>query len=189
VFSGFTTPQAYADAAFNVHDLSKSQLGYVITLAGGPITWKSVKTSSTALSSTEAEYMAISELGREIQALVNLYDALRLPLPTPITINEDNKGTISMCTSDVYTARSKHIQLRYHHIRELVKDNTVNISWIPTKFQIADTYTKGLPKFLFHAFRQAMSMRSWSQVNDDLPLWDPAYVNKVSAQDVTGFTV
>ena len=157
--SGNSSPMAYADAAFNVHPEGRSQLGYCVLLAGGAISWKSSKTTTVALSSTEAEYMAISELGRELQSLINLYLALGLTSPVPIQVFEDNRGVIAMCVSDTYTARSKHIDLRYHYIRGLVRDGVLVVNFIRGHKQPADMLTKGLGSVLFTSFRGQIGVR------------------------------
>ena len=158
----------YPDASYNIHYTSRSQLGYLITLANGPIHWKSSKTQVTCLSSTEAEYMSISDLGREIQSFANLYEALSLPLSTPILIYEDNLGTIAMCVSDSYTARSKHIAVRYHHIRDLVNSGLVKLQHIPTQDQPADLLTKGLHKSQFLKLRHLLSLRLWTTLPTEI---------------------
>jgi Reverse transcriptase (RNA-dependent DNA polymerase) len=160
--TGNSTITGYSDASYNIHYSCRSQLGYLITLANGPIHWKSSKTKVTCLSSTEAEYMAISDLGREIQSFSNLYEALSLRLPKPIIIFEDNLGTIAMCVSDSYTARSKHIAVRYHHIRDLVNSNLVKIMHIKTQDQPADMLTKGLHKSQFLKLRHLLHLKLWT---------------------------
>ncbi|TPX75689.1 DNA-directed DNA polymerase [Chytriomyces confervae] len=151
----------YADAAYHVHTADgKSQLGYVTMLADGAVSWKSSKSVTVALSSTEAEYMAISELGRELLTLVNLHRATQIPVRLPISIFEDNLGTIAQCTSDVYTHRSKHVAIRYHFIRELVQLGTVVIFHISTKMQPADLLTKPLEKFTFRKFCLLFGLKS-----------------------------
>jgi Reverse transcriptase (RNA-dependent DNA polymerase) len=156
----------YPDASFNIHYNSRSQLGYLITLANGPIHWKSSKTKVTCLSSTEAEYMSISDLGRELQSFANLYEALSLPLLKPILIYEDNLGTIAMCTNDSYTARSKHIAVRYHHVRDLVNSGLVKINHISTHDQPADLLTKGLHKSQFLKLRHLLNLKLWTTLQN-----------------------
>jgi hypothetical protein len=151
--------EGYADAAFNVHHGGRSQLGYLVTLAGAAVSWKSTKTTSVALSATEAEYMAISELGREIQAFVNIHAAIQLPLTGPVKVYEDNEGVLAMCVSDVYTNRSKHIDLRHHYIRSLVEHNIVDVAHIPGIHQPADLLTKPLSKNKFTKFRANLGLK------------------------------
>lgn len=161
---GPANPVGYTDAAYNVHHGARSQLAYAVKLADGLISWKSSKSRCVLLSSTEAEYVAISELGREMQAIKNIYEALGVSLKLPMTIYEDNLPTIHLCVSDVYSNRSKHIDVKHHYIRELVNDGIVDIQHIDTKNQLADLLTKGLSPQVFFKFRNEMGMRSWQQV-------------------------
>ena len=155
--SGNNEPISYTDAAFNVHPEARSQIGFVIKVADGAISWRSAKTG-VVLSSTEAEYHAISELGRELQAFTNLYLALDMSLSKPLQIHEDNLGVIALCTSDVYTKRSKHIDLRHHHIRGLVSNKVVQINYIKSHLQVADMLTKGLGAGPFLGLRKQFGL-------------------------------
>ena len=110
--------------------------------------------------------MAISELGRELQAVANLQLATNKPLSGPMQVFEDNKGVISMCISDVYTNRSKHVDLRHHYIRELVENGVLEVEHISGIEQPADLLTKGLPNECFAAHRWKMGMRSKGELNE-----------------------
>ncbi len=156
-------PSCYVDAAHDVHPNGRFQIGYIILMCGAPISWRSTKIPSVVISYMEAEYFAISEAGREIKALWNLHESFRIPLQDPIDIYEDNEAVISMCLSDTYTERSKHIDLRHHYIRELVEKNIVAIQPIRSQYQIADGLTKGKGRSLFRAFRDQIGVRSFIQ--------------------------
>ncbi|TPX48626.1 DNA-directed DNA polymerase [Chytriomyces confervae] len=162
--SGNSSPHGFADAAYNIHSGAKSQLGYLALLADGAISWKSTKTPIVPLSSTEAEYMSISELGREIQSFINLYTALDIPVTMPLTLFEDNMSTIHQCNNDVFSHRSKHINVRYHYIRELVNTKQVTITYIKTADQPADLLTKPLGRDAFSKHRSKFGMCSWTSV-------------------------
>ena len=86
----------FADAAFANHDDLKSTSGYVFLASGGAITWKSKKQTTIALSSTEAEYVALSEAAREACWLRNLYEEIGYPQESPTIIKGDNDGSIAM---------------------------------------------------------------------------------------------
>jgi hypothetical protein len=116
--------------------------------------------------------MAISNLGRELQSYVNLYAALQIPLETPITVYEDNLGTIAMCLSDSYTSRSKHIAIRYHHIRDLVKSGLIQVLHLRTTDQPADLMTKGLDRLKFTKFRLLLSMQLWTFIKAGNDAWN-----------------
>jgi uncharacterized protein YuzE len=140
IFHGF------ADAAFANHDDLKSTSGYVFSAAGGAITWKSKKQTTIALSSTEAEYVALSEAGREACWLRNLFEELGYPQEFPTLIKGDNDGSISMAKNHQFHNRSKHIAIRWHWVRELVEHGLITIENCRDPQQTADILTKALPR-------------------------------------------
>ena len=96
----------FADAAFANHNDHRSTSGYVLLAAGGAITWKSKRQTTIALSSTQAEYMALSEAGREACWLQNLFKELGYPQEEPILIKGDNDGSISMAKNQQFHNRT-----------------------------------------------------------------------------------
>jgi hypothetical protein len=137
----------YADAAYANSDDNKSTTGYVFLAGGGAITWCSKKQITTALSSTEAEYVALSEAGREACWLKNLYTELGvLKEDVPTTIYGDNEGSIAMAKNPQFHKRSKHIATRWHWIRELVREGTIAVESLRDPDQTADVLTKALPR-------------------------------------------
>ena len=87
-------------------------------LAGAPVSWSSKKQPSTALSSMEAEYMALTHSSREAIWLRRLLDEVGLPQDRPTTIHVDNQGAIAFAQNPVHHGRSKHIDLRHHFVRD-----------------------------------------------------------------------
>ena len=106
----------YADAAYANADDLKSMTGYVFLAGGGAIMWKSKKQTVIALSSTEAEYMALSEAGREATWLRNLYGELGYPQKEPTVIKGDNDGSVVLTHNPQFHQRSKHIAIRHHWV-------------------------------------------------------------------------
>ena len=140
IFHGF------ADAAYANHDDLKSTSGYVFLASGGAITWKSKKQSTIALSSTEAEYVALSEAAREACWLKCLYEELGYLQKSPIIIKGDNDGSIAMAKNQQFHNRSKHIAIRWHWLRDLVEEQLIDIETCRDPQQTADILTKGLPR-------------------------------------------
>ena len=101
----------YADAAYANSDDLKSTSGYVFLASGGVITWRSKKQTTQALSSTEAEYIALSEAGRELCWLRSLYSKLGFPQNLPTILRGDNNGSIAMVKNPQFHQRSKHIAI------------------------------------------------------------------------------
>ena len=136
----------FADAAFANYDDHKSTSGYVFLASGGAITWKSKKQTTIALSSTEAEYVALSEAAREACWLRSLYQELGYPQKYPIIIKGDNDGSIAMARNQQFHNRSKHIAIRWHWVRDLVDQGIIEIETCRDPQQTADVLTKALPR-------------------------------------------
>ena len=137
----------YSDADWASNDAERrSTSGYCFSLntQGCVISWKSKRQQSVALSSCEAEYMALASATQEALYLIQLlkevdpnYDPSK-----PVVINEDNQSAIALVNNPVNHARTKHINIRYHFIREQVIDNNINIKYLPTASMVADCLTK-----------------------------------------------
>jgi hypothetical protein len=136
----------YADAAYANVDDYKSTSGYVFLVGNGAITWSSKKQTTIALSSTEAEYVALAEAGREACWLRNLYDELGYTQAAPSLIMGDNDGSIAMARNPQFHKRSKHIATRWHWVRELVEHDVVTVESCRDPEQTADILTKPLPR-------------------------------------------
>ena len=148
--------KADADDSENV----LSRMEYVIMYAGCPIHWVSRLETEIALSTAEAEYIALSQALREVIPLMSLLEELHkifpLHLVTPkfvCKVHEDNQSCISMAKTQKFTPRTKHIALKYHHFRSAVKAGRVTITYCRTTEQRADILTKPLPDALFFKLR------------------------------------
>ena len=151
------TGYADADWAGDLDD-RKSTSGYVFMLGGGPISWKSRKQQSVALSSTEAEYLAMSDATTEAIWLRGLLDELGQTQLEPTVIHEDNQGSIALSKNPEKHSRMKHIDIRYHFIREKVTSKEIIPSYINTKEQLADILTKPIPKDQFEKLREELGV-------------------------------
>jgi hypothetical protein len=107
---------------------------------------ESKKQTSIALSSTEAEYVALSEAAREVCWLRNLYEELGFYQQFPTIIKGDNDGSIAMAKNQQFHSRSKHIAIRWHWVRDLVEEGLVKIETCRDPQQTADVLTKALPR-------------------------------------------
>ena len=135
---------AYSDADW-AGDLDdrKSTSGYLFQIGGGAVSWRSKKQSSVALSTAEAEYIALASTAQEAVWLRQLTTELGSDSTEAITIFEDNQAAISMSKNPQYHGRAKHISIKYHFIREQVNDGRVMLKYCPTQDMIADMLTKG----------------------------------------------
>lgn len=135
----------YVDADWgNCPDDRKSYTGYTFTLGGGPISWDARKQRTVALSSTEAEYMAMTEAVKEAIYLQEFLGELGMKKSTKVF--GDNNGALKLAKNPVFHARTKHIDIRHHFIRDALKQNELKLEHISTKEMVADIFTKGLPK-------------------------------------------
>ena len=138
-------PMGFSDSDFAGDKItSKSTYGYLFIVAGGPISWKSKRSSTIALSTMEAEADALTEAVREVQWLKNLHSELNRPLHNPILILEDNKAAIKAAKDPALHSRTKHTLLKYRYIREAIKAKVFNTFYIDTKSMPADGLTKPL---------------------------------------------
>jgi hypothetical protein len=123
--------------------------GYAWFFAGGLIAHVSKKQSTHALSSTEAEYMAVTHAIQEGIWLKSLFTALHVPTPLPIVLYVDNTGAIALSKEARFHIRSKHIDIRYYFIREYIENGVFLPNWLPSHKNVSDILTKALPRPLF----------------------------------------
>jgi hypothetical protein len=116
------------------------------------MTWSSKRQTLIAQSSTEAEYVAAAVATREIYWLRSFMSELGLEEPGPTTLWVDNQSTIAMTKNSRFHARTKHIDIRHHFVREAVEHQTISVKYIPTTENIADGLTKPLPRPAFELF-------------------------------------
>lgn len=125
-------------------DDRKSTSGYFFQISGGPVSWRSKKQSCVALSTAEAEYMALASAGQEAVWMRQLTAELCGSPMDKLTLFEDNQSAIQMTKNPQFHGRTKHIEIKYHFIRELVSNKVVQLQYCPTEEMIADMLTKGL---------------------------------------------
>lgn len=137
--------RVYSDADWG-NDLTdrKSISGYVCKLGGGAITWSSKKQPTVAKSTMEAEYMALSHAVSEVLWLRSLLNEINIPQPT-IPINVDNQSAIKFGENPMFHARSKHIDIKHHFIRDHLASNEVRLLYCASADNLADMLTKALP--------------------------------------------
>lgn len=124
----------------------KSFSGYVVILAGGVVSWKCQKQQTVALSTQEAEYVALSNAAKEAiwfgYFLTELGQGKYLGRHT--IIHADNQSAIFLAENDEVSDRSKHIDLKHHFIKDAVKKGVIELQYVPSKDNVVDLLTKGL---------------------------------------------
>lgn len=138
--------EGYSDADWGAGEDRKSISGYVFILAGGAISWSSKKQATTALSTTEAEYIALVQAAKESIWIQRLIHELGYIAINSNVIYGDNQGSIALANNPEYHARTKHIDIQYHFIRECVQTGKIVLKYCPTADMVADGMTKALPK-------------------------------------------
>jgi hypothetical protein len=146
-----------------------SRTGYIIWFAGCPLIWSSKLQTTVALSTTEAEYIALSTALRDVIYVMQLLNELisfgiSIPMRVPTVrckVFEDNVGAIELARCSMLRPRTKHIAIQYHHFRTHVAEKLINIQHVTTTEQVADIATKPLPRDQFKYLRQRLL--GWSE--------------------------
>ena len=157
---GKTIVEAYCDADWGEKLDRHSVSGYSFHMGQGAVTWSSKKQHIIALSSTEAEYIAQTHTAKEALWIRTFIGEFRQGFSSdPIPINCDNQSAIALAKDNKFHARTKHIDIRYHFIREAVEDRKIELKYIPTDDNVADTFTKALAKGKFRLFAGLLGLR------------------------------
>jgi hypothetical protein len=135
--------------------------GYVFKTGSGAVTWSSKKQNLIALSTAEAEYIAGAHAAREILWLRILFDEIGLDTTTPTLLRCDNQSAIALCKDSKFHARTKHIDIRYHFIREAVNEGKILMKYIPGEENPADILTKALRRPKFESFLNVLGVREF----------------------------
>ncbi|KAL5812625.1 hypothetical protein ACOSQ3_027575 [Xanthoceras sorbifolium] len=139
-------------------DDRKSTSGFVFFMGNTAFTWMSKKQPIVTLSTCEAEYVAATSSVCHVIWLRNLLKELGLPQEEPTEICVDNKSAIALAKNPVFHDRSKHIDTRYHYIRECIAKRDVQMEYVKSKDQIADIFTKPLRFEDFSRLRSLLGM-------------------------------
>ncbi|GKB93321.1 retrovirus-related pol polyprotein from transposon TNT 1-94 [Tanacetum coccineum] len=153
------TLTAYADADHaGCQDTRRSTSGSAQFLGDKLVSWSSKKQTSTSISSTEAEYIAMSGCCAQIlwmRSQLSDYGFAYNRIPMYC----DNKSAIALCCNNVQHSRSKHIDIRHHFIREQVEKGVVELYFVRTEYQLADIFTKALPRERFEFILPRLGMK------------------------------
>ncbi len=133
----------YADWAGNVSD-RRSTNGFMFSFGSGAISWSSKKQPTIAFSSTEAKYRGATITACEVVWLQKLLSDLGQLVDAPVVVYCDNISSILFANNLVYHARTKHIEVHYHFIREKVIAKEIDLIHVSTEDQVADIFTKAL---------------------------------------------
>uniref|UniRef100_A0A2N9ETF7 Reverse transcriptase Ty1/copia-type domain-containing protein n=1 Tax=Fagus sylvatica TaxID=28930 RepID=A0A2N9ETF7_FAGSY len=139
--------------------IRRSTAGYCLFLGRNLISWTSLKQRTVSRSSTESEYRAVAHASTEIIWLCSLLSELGLVSSTPPLLWCDNIGATYLTANPLFHARTKHIEIDVHFVRDLVASKALSIRFISSKDQLADTFTKPLPMAKFTLLRDNLNVR------------------------------
>ncbi|GAU19509.1 hypothetical protein TSUD_77530 [Trifolium subterraneum] len=160
----------------------RSTTGYCTFLGGNLISWCAKKQHTVSRSSTEAEYRAMANTTAELTWLTFILKDLRISLSSPPTLYCDNISALHMTINPVFHARSKHIELDYHFVRERVSLGLLVTHYIPTNHQVADLFTKPVSKVILMHFQAKLCLQPRPRLregisNTQVPL-DTTYIKR-----------
>lgn len=136
----------FSDADYGMDiDSGRSTGGYMVRIGSGAVNWSSKLQPVVSLSTTEAEYIAAVEAGKEVAWMRNLLTELGYSFTSPSTPHMDNNSAIQVCKNPEHFTRLKHMNLRLYWLRDAVQDGLLKPEFCPTAEMAADLLTKALP--------------------------------------------
>ena len=126
------------------YETRRSTSGYIIYINGSPIVWKSKGQERVAYSSTEAEYIAMSNACKEIMFIIQLMQQMNLKVTLPALLHVDNMGAIYLSASQMSSQRTKHIDIRHHGMKEYIEDGFIKVIFVRSEDNDSDIFTKNL---------------------------------------------
>ena len=144
-----------------------SVFGYIIYFCGIPIAWRSKGMKSVVLSTTEAEYMALPEVVKELKFIVQLLQTMNIEVKLPITVYVDNVGAIWLSSNRTTSDRTKHIDIRTAFVKEYQEDGKIIIKFVKSEENEADIFTKNTTNVIFSNHQKKLV---WDKANVDSEL-------------------
>ncbi|CAI7748244.1 unnamed protein product [Closterium sp. NIES-53] len=160
----------FTDATWASEDEDQSSVGgFVCMVGGGPVSWRSKKQSEIAQSSGEAEYMAMYHAIKEIVLLRKLLKDMGAEQEGPTPLFSDSEAAIGMANNPILNGLNKHMKIKWHWVRQMVKEGIVELHHVKASKQAADFLTKRLPESAH--WKCAKILFCFSSCADYTPLW------------------
>jgi histone deacetylase 1/2 len=157
--SSSTIISAFSDADWaGCPDDRRSTGGFAIYLGSNLISWNARKQATVSRSSTEAEYKSLANATAEVMWLQTLLDELEVAQSKTTVLWCDNIGAIYLSANPMFHARTKHIEVDYHFVRERVAQKLLDIRFISSGDQVADGFTKSLSTRQLETFRRNLNL-------------------------------
>ena len=150
--------EGYSDTDGNSQEHRHTISGYAFCIHGGDVSWNSRKQAIISLSTTESEYITMTHAAKEAIWIRMFQGEVLRPLSKPMLLYCNNQLAIAVAKDDQFHARTKHMDIRYHFIREAITQNIIEVRYCPTQHMIADIFTKALPVKTFEQFRTLLGI-------------------------------
>jgi hypothetical protein len=157
-YNGYSKSRLYGtcDASHNSEPSAKGVTGYTFHLNGGSVSWKSSTQKLVALSSCESELIAVDMCTRELRSVLGIMKDMGIEVNGPTEIGQDNMATITLINDGHFNARTRHIDLRFHHTHQQQQLGVLQVKYLDTHNMSADALTKQLPKHSFILHRSVL---------------------------------
>ena len=183
--NGFFDLKVYCDSDFAGDKETRiSVAGYVMYLCGTLISWRSKVMKHVTLSSSEAEYVSLSEAAKEVRYVVQVIESMGIDVKKPVVIRVDNIGAIFMANNVTTSPRTKHIDVRYRYVTEFVENGLVTIKFVKTEENDSDGFTKNLNGEL-HEKHKAKMLADKKKIDENRKIEMRDFIND-KRQDKTG---
>lgn len=156
--------EGYTDADGALQDHRRTILGYTLIIDGSAVAWSSQKEELVMLSTTEAKYVAATHAACKVIRLRNFISKVFLPLTTPTTLHCNNQSAIAIATNSNFHACTKHINIRYHFIKFVIENGSINLVYCATDNMTAETFAKALPSAKAKHFAAALGLLPMTSV-------------------------
>jgi hypothetical protein len=161
--------EGYCDANWvSGNDEICSTSGYVFTMGGGAVSWKSSKQTCIARSTMESEFIALELAGQEAEWLRNLLADVPIweGRQTPISLHCDSQAALGIAKNSVYNAKKRHLRIRHAAVKQLLENGVIALDYVKSEGNLADPFTKGLSRRLVADTSRGMGLKALNHASE-----------------------